>query len=181
MFLILWFFCCKNKGILLVTTVKGKERKFILYLKHQDGRGWEHLLFLLADGDNSLRTFDLQWESCSWQMATWTLHPALTVASGSWQSDKSLVAPHSDCTVEGKIPLSQAFPQPAEKPLTQILHNKSVNPDNMKLQTTYNGWISLLVNLIFRALQTSKKLWSYYMNCSSKICILYSQYAITPK
>lgn len=181
MLLILWFFSASKKGILLVTTVKRKERKFILYLKHQDGRGWEHLLFLLADGDNSLRTFDWQWESCSWQMAIWTLHPALTVASGSWQIDKSLVAPRSDCMLQGKIHLSQAFPQPAEKPLTQILHNKSVNSDNTELQIAYKGWISLPGNLVFRALQTFKKLWSYYMNCSSKICILHSQYATTPK
>lgn len=181
MSLILWFFCLKNKGILLVTTAKGKERKFTLYLKHRDDRGWEHLLFLLADGDNSLRTSDSQWESCSWQRATWTLHPALTVASGSWQIDKSLVALHSDCMVEGKIHLSQAFPQPAEKPLTQILHNKSVKPDNMELQTAYKDWISLLVDLVFRAPQTSKKLWPYYMNGSSKNCILHAQYATTPK
>lgn len=123
MLLILWFFCLK-KGILLVTTVKGKERKVILYLKHQDGRGWEHLLFLLADADNYLRTFDSQWESCSWPTVTWTLHPALTVASVSWQIDKSLVGPHSERTVEGKIRPSQAFPQPAEKSLTQIMDTK---------------------------------------------------------
>lgn len=49
-----------EKRFLLVTIVKGKERKFILYLKHQGDRGWEHLLFLLADEDRYLRIFDLQ-------------------------------------------------------------------------------------------------------------------------
>lgn len=120
-------FSVSKKGILLVTTVKGKERKVILYLKHQDGRGWEHLLFLLADADNYLRTFDSQWESCSWPTVTWTLHPALTVASVSWQIDKSLVGPHSERTVEGKTRPSQAFPQPAEKSLTQIIDTKKIN------------------------------------------------------
>lgn len=57
-----------------------KERKIILYLKHQDDRGWEHSLFLLADEDRCLKIFDLQWESCFWQTVTWRLHPVLTVA-----------------------------------------------------------------------------------------------------
>lgn len=126
-------FLSEKKKIFLATTVKRKERKFILYLKHQDDRGWEHLLFLLADGDSYLRIFDLQWESCSLQMVTWTLHPVLTVAWVSWQIDKNLVGPRSEYRMVGKIHLSQVFPQPTEKSWTQILCNKSINPENMEL------------------------------------------------
>lgn len=174
-------FLSGKKEILLVSTLKGKKRKFILYLKHRDDRGWEHSLFLPADGDSYLRIFDLQWESCFLQMVTWTLHPVLTAAWVSWQIDKNLVGPRSEYMVEGKIHLLQAFPQPTEKSLTQISCNESIKPQNMELiQVNFPSlwiWASQHCKLI----TTFKKRWSYHMNCSPQIHTSQSQNPTKPK